>query len=100
MEEMRKNVVAAQQKSFEAEQSPCNALREYVEGYDRDQGRGQDPDDKMLAINAEPRHKEYEPRKDMEDIQSTARRVGWCEEEKTTMLWKQMEGDEQKAPQP
>ena len=30
---------------------------------------------------------------------TTARRVGWCEEEKTTMLWKQMEGDEQKGPQ-
>ena len=26
-------------------------------------GPCQDPDDKMLAINAEPRHKEYEPRK-------------------------------------
>ena len=39
MEEMRKNVVAAQQKSFEVGQSVCNALREFVEGYDRDQGR-------------------------------------------------------------
>ena len=39
LQEMMKNVVAAQQKSFEAEQSLCNALREYLEGYDRDQGR-------------------------------------------------------------
>ena len=38
--------------------------------------------------------------KDLEDTQSTARRVGWCEEEKTTKLWKQLEGDEQQAPQP
>ena len=37
---MRKNVVAAQpNKFFKAEQSLCNALREYVDGYDRDQGR-------------------------------------------------------------
>ena len=64
MEDMRKNVVAAQQNSFEAEQNLCNAFREYVDNYGRDQsGPGQDPDDKMLAINAEPRHKEYEPRK-------------------------------------
>ena len=39
MEEMRKNVEAAQHKSFEAEQSLCSALREYVDSYDRDQGR-------------------------------------------------------------
>ena len=39
--------------------------------------------------------------KDLEDIQSTARRVGgWCEEEKTTKLWEQLEGDEQQATQP
>ena len=46
----------------------------------------------MLAINAEPRHQYFEPRKRL-----AARRVGWCEEEKTTKLWKQLEGDEQKA---
>ena len=43
MEEMRKNVEAAQHKSFEAEQSLCNALREYVDSYDRDQGRARTP---------------------------------------------------------
>ena len=37
IEEMRKNVVAAQQKSFEAEQSLCNALRECVDNNGRDQ---------------------------------------------------------------
>ena len=36
---------------------------------------------------------------DLEDIQSTARRVGWIEEEKTARLWKQLEGDDQQAPQ-
>ena len=39
MEAVRKNVVTAQQKSFEAEQSLCDARREYVDSYDRDQGR-------------------------------------------------------------
>ena len=29
--------------------------------------------------------------KALEDIQSTARRVGWCEEDKTAKLWKQLE---------
>ena len=57
MEEMRRNVVAAQQKSFEAEQSLCNALREYVEGYDRDQGRARTLMTKLLAITAEPRQR-------------------------------------------
>ena len=36
--------------------------------------------------------------KDLEDIHSTARRVGGNEEEKTTKLWKQIDGDEQKSP--
>ena len=55
MEEMRQNVEAAQHKSFEAEQCQCNALREYVDMYDRDQG--------LLAINAEWRQIESGPRK-------------------------------------
>ena len=38
--------------------------------------------------------------KDLEDIQSTARRVGCCEEEKTAKLWKQLQGDQQQARQP
>ena len=36
-EEMRKNVVVAKQKSFQAEQTLCNDLREYVDSYGRDQ---------------------------------------------------------------
>ena len=39
MEAMRRNVDAAQNKSFEAEQSLCGALREYVDSYDKDEGR-------------------------------------------------------------
>ena len=45
-------------------------------------GPGQDPDDKMLAINAEPRHKNMNLEKDLEDIHSTAQRVGGNEEDK------------------
>ena len=33
--------------------------------------------------------------KDLEDAHSIARKERWCEEEKTTKLWKQIEGDEQ-----
>ena len=39
MEDMRKKVEVAQHKSFKAEQSLRSALREYVDGYDKDQGR-------------------------------------------------------------
>ena len=31
--------------------------------------------------------------KDLENIQSTAKRVGWSEEEKAARVWKQLEGD-------
>ena len=95
MEEMRKNVVAAQQKSFESEQSLCNALREYVDGYDRDQGRARTLITKCCQSMQSRDTKNMNLEKDLEDIQSTARKVGWCEEEKTTKLWKQFEGDEQ-----
>ena len=71
-------VEGAQHKSFEVEQSLCSALRDYV---DRS-GSCEDTDDKTLAIDAKP----------LEDIQSTARKVGWSEEEKTARLWKQLEG--------
>ena len=74
MEEMRKNVVAAQQKNFEAEQSLCNALRAHTKN-----------------MNLE---------KDLEDTHSTAWRVGGNEEDKTRRPWAQDEGVEQKSPQP
>ena len=41
---------AAQHKSYEAEQNLCDALREFVDNYDRDQGSCQDFDDEMLAV--------------------------------------------------
>ena len=50
-----KKVEAAQHKSCEAERSLCDALREYVDSYDRS-GSCQDLDDKILAINAEPKY--------------------------------------------
>ena len=63
MEEMRKNVVAAQQKSFEAEQKSMQLSARMCRRIRQRSGSCQDADDKMLGINAEPRHKEYEPRK-------------------------------------
>ena len=92
----KKNVVAAQQKSFEAEQSLCNALREYVEGCDTDQGRARTLMTKCWQSIQSRCTKNMNLEKDLEDMR-TARKVGWCEEEKTTKLWKQIEGDEQQA---
>ena len=100
MEEMRNNMVAAQQQSFEVEQSQSNALREYVEGHDTDQGRARTLMTKCWQSIQSRGTKNMNLEKDLEDLHSTARKVGWCEEEKTTKLWKQTEGDEQQAPQP
>ena len=97
MEERRRNVETAQHKSFQAEQSLCNALREYVDNYGRDQDQArtlmtqcwqsiQSRDTEHLNLN-----------EDLEDIQCTARRVGGNEEDKTRRLWAQDEGDEHKA---
>ena len=100
MEEMRKNVLAAQQKSFEAEQSLCNALREYVDGYDRDEDQARTLMTNCWQSMQSRDTKNTNLEKDLEDIHSTARRVGGNEEDKTRRLWAQDEGDEQKAWQP
>ena len=39
IDEMRKNLEAAQHRSFEAEQRLCSALQEYVDTFDKDRGR-------------------------------------------------------------
>ena len=91
MEEMRKNVVAAQQQSFEAEQSLCNALREYVDSYDRDMGRFRTLMTKCWQSMQSRDSEHLNLEQGLEDIQSTALRVGWCEEEKTARLWKQLD---------
>ena len=91
---------AAQHKSFEAEQSLCNALREYVDSYDKDQCRARTLMTKCWQSTQSRDTKNLNLEKGLGDIQFTARRVGWCEEEKTAKLWKHLEGDEQQAPQP
>ena len=73
---MRQNVVAAQQKSFEAEQSLCNALEEYVEGYDTDQGRARTLMTKCWQSTQSRGTKNMNLEKDLEDMHSTARKVG------------------------
>ena len=83
---------AAQHKN-EAEQSLCSALREYVDSYDKDQGRARTLMTKCWQSMQSQDTKNLNLDKDLEDIQSTARRVGWSEEEKTARLWKQLEGD-------
>ena len=49
----------------------------------------------MLAIDAKPGNLNLD--KDLEDIQSTMRKVAWSEEEKAARLWEQLEGDDQQA---
>ena len=88
-------MVDAQQKSLEAGQSLCNALRDFVEGYDTDHGRARTLMTKCWQSIQSRGTNNMNPEKDLEDMHSTARKVGWCEEEKTTKLWKQIEGDEQ-----
>ena len=100
MEEMRKNVVAAQQKNFEAEQSLCNALREYVDNFGRDQDQVRTRMTKCWQSVQSRGTNNMNLEKDVEDTHSTARRVGGNEEDKTRRLWAQDEGDEQKAPHP
>ena len=94
MEEMRKNVEAAQHKSFEAEQSLCCALREYVDSYDRDRGRARTLMTKCWQSMQSMETKSFNLDKDLEDVQSTVRKVGWSEEEKAARLWKLLEGDD------
>ena len=85
MEEMRKNVVAAQQKGFEAEQSLCNAPREQVDGYDRDQDQARTLMTKCWQSMQSRDTKNMNLEKDLEDIHSTAWRMGENEEDKTSM---------------
>ena len=86
---------AAQHKSCEAEQSLCNDLREYVNSYDRDQGRARTLMTKCWQSMQSSDTNNLNLEQDLEDMVHTAMRVGWCEEEKTAKLWKQLEGDEQ-----
>ena len=92
MEEMRKNVVAVQ--------SLCNALREYVDNYGRDQDQARTLMTKCWQSMQSRGTKNMNLEKDLEDIHSTARRVGGNEEDKTRRLWTQDEGEEQKSLQP
>ena len=100
MEETRKNVVAAQQKNFEAEQSLCNALREYVDNFGRDLDQVRTRMTKCWQSVQSRGTKNMDLAKDLEDTHFTARRVGGNEEDKTRRQRAQDEGDEQKAPHP
>ena len=91
MEEMRKNVEAARHKSFEAEQSLCSGLREYVDRYDKDLGRARTLMTNCWQSMQSRDTKNMNIEKDLEEMHSTVRKVGWCEEEKTAKLWKQTE---------
>ena len=67
--------------------------REYVDSYDGEQGRLRTLMTKCWQSMQSRDTKKLNFDKDMEDIQTTARKVGWSEEEKAVRLWKQPEGD-------
>ena len=58
-------------------------------------GPFQDLEDKCVCNQRRAEINNLNLEKDLEDTQSTAWRVGSFVEEKTTKLWKQLEGDEQ-----
>ena len=91
IEEMRKNVEAAQHKSFEAEQSLSSALREYVDTFDRDRGRPKTIMTKLLQSMQSRETKNLNLEKDLEDILSKMKQMGGGEQDKAARLWKQVE---------
>ena len=63
-------------------------LREYIDSYDKEQGRARTLMTKCWQSMQSVETKNLNFDKDLEDIQSTARKVGWSEEEKTARPWK------------
>ena len=61
MEEMKKDVEAAQHRSYEAERSLCSALREYLDSYDKDQGRARTLMTKCCHSMQKPGNSKLEP---------------------------------------
>ena len=95
MEEIGKNVVAAQHKSFEAEQSLCSAHREYIDTFDRDRGRPKTMTTQLWQSMQSRETKNLNLGEHLEDILSKIRQIGGIEEEKAARLWKQLEGEDQ-----
>ena len=77
-------MVAAQRKSFEAEQSLCNALREYVDNHGRDQDQARTLMTKCWQSMQSRGTKNMNLEKDLEDIHNTAR-VGMKRQDENTM---------------
>ena len=86
---------AAQHNSFEAEQSLCSALREYVDTFDRDRGRPKTMMTKLWQLMQSRDTKNLNLDKDLETILCKMKQMGGCEEDKTTRLWTQVEGEDQ-----
>ena len=72
-----------------------NALREYVDSYDKDWGRLKTIMAKLWQSMQSQDTKNMNLEKDLEEILSKLRQVGGSEEVKTRRLWAQDEGDEQ-----
>ena len=100
IEEMRKNLVVAQQESFEAEQSLCSALREYVDTFAKDRGRPKTIITELWQLMQSWDTKNLNLDDGIEEILSKMKQMGGSEEVKTRRLWAQDEGEDQQVPQP
>ena len=73
---MRKNLEAAQYKSFEAEQSLRSALGEYVDTFDRERGRPKTMMTKLWQSMQSGETKNLKLEKDLEEILSKMKQMG------------------------
>ena len=87
MEEMRKNVEAAQNKSFEVEQSLGSTLREYVDTFGRERGRPKTMMMKLWQLMQSWDTENLNLDKDLEEILSKMKQMGGGEEDKAARLW-------------
>ena len=95
IEETQRNLEAAQNKSYEAEQRLCSALREYVDTFDKDRGRPKTIMTKLWELMHSRDTKNLNLDKDLEEILSKMKQIDWSEQAKTRRLWAQEEDEDQ-----
>ena len=72
-----RNLDAAQNKSYEAEQKLCSALWEYVEAFDKERGRPKIIMTKLWQLIQSRDNKNLNLEKDLEEIVSKMKQTGW-----------------------
>ena len=95
IEEMQRNLDAAQIKIYEAEQRLCSALREYVDTFDKERGRPKTIMTKLWQLMQSRETNNLNLDKDLEDILTKMKQMGWSEAARTRRFWAQDEDEEQ-----